>query len=42
MTLLEDYRLTLRGELEFGCPDNLRTRIGSFLWALRRFMKGEN
>ncbi len=40
MTLLEDYRLTLRGEFGIGAPDNLRTRVGAFLWALRRFLRG--
>jgi len=38
VTLTEDYRLTLEGELGVGAPDNLRTRIGAFLWALRRWL----
>jgi len=40
MTLREDYTLTLSGELGVGAPDNIRTRIGAFLWALRRRIFG--
>ena len=38
MTFREDYKLTLRGELGVGAPDTFRTRIGAFLWALRRWI----
>ena len=38
MTLREDYALTLEGELGVGAPDTLRTRIGAFYYALRRWL----
>lgn len=38
MTLLEDYRLTLEGELDVGAPDTWRTRYGALYWALRRWL----
>ncbi len=40
MTLREDYALTLSGELGAGAADNLRTRFGALLWALRRWLRG--
>jgi len=40
MTLTDDYRLTLEGDLGAGAPDNLPTRITCFLWAFRRWIKG--
>ena len=40
MTLREDYRLTLAGELGVGAPNNMRTRLGAFWWAFRRWFTG--
>jgi len=38
MPLYEDYLLTLSGELGAGAPNTVRTRVGAFLWALRRWL----
>lgn len=38
MTFREDYRLTLEGELGVGAPNSIRTKIGAFVYALRRWL----
>jgi len=38
VTLREDYRITLQGELDAGAPDTIRTRLGAFGWAFRRLL----